>query len=34
MVGGYGVQPLWADGHGTGIYAFDYLKRVADSAAN
>lgn len=34
MVGGYGVQPLWADGHGTGIYAFDYLKRVADAAAN
>ena len=34
MVGGYGVQPLWADGHGTGIYAFDYLRRVADAAAN
>lgn len=34
VVGGYGVQPLWADGHGTGIYAFDYLKRVAEAAAN
>jgi DUF971 family protein len=34
IVGGYGVQPLWADGHGTGIYAFDYLKRVAEAAAN
>ena len=34
MVGGYGVQPLWADGHGTGIYAFDYLRRVAEAAAN
>jgi DUF971 family protein len=29
MVGGYAVQPVWADGHSTGIYSFDYLKRVA-----
>jgi len=29
-VGGYAVQPVWADGHNTGIYSFDYLKRVAD----
>jgi DUF971 family protein len=28
-VGGYAVQPVWADGHATGIYSFDYLKRVA-----
>ena len=28
-VGGYGVQPLWADGHGTGIFSFDYLRRLA-----
>jgi DUF971 family protein len=28
-VGGYAVQPVWADGHSTGIYSFDYLKRVA-----
>ncbi len=31
-VGGYAVQPVWADGHNTGIYSFDYLRRVADSA--
>ena len=31
MVGGYAVQPLWADGHGTGLYTFDYLRRVADA---
>jgi DUF971 family protein len=31
QVGGYGIQPSWADGHTTGIYSFDYLKRVADS---
>jgi DUF971 family protein len=29
-VGGYAVQPVWADGHSSGIYSFDYLKRVAD----
>jgi DUF971 family protein len=28
-VGGYAIQPVWADGHTTGIYSFDYLKRVA-----
>jgi len=29
-VGGYAIQPVWADGHATGIYSFEYLKRVAD----
>ena len=28
-VGGYGIQPVWADGHNTGIFSFDYLLRVA-----
>ena len=28
-VGGYAVQPTWADGHNTGIYSFEYLRRVA-----
>lgn len=27
-VGGYAVQPVWADGHNTGIYSFDYLRRI------
>jgi DUF971 family protein len=30
MVGGYAIQPLWADGHGTGLYAFEYLRQVAN----
>jgi len=30
-VGGYAVCPSWADGHHTGIYSFDYLRRVAES---
>ncbi len=29
-VGGYAVRPIWADGHGTGLFSFDYLKRVAE----
>jgi DUF971 family protein len=32
-VGGYAIQPVWADGHATGIYSFDYLKRVAEEKA-
>ncbi len=28
-VGGYAIQPVWADGHNTGIYSFDYLQRIA-----
>ena len=28
-VGGYGIQPVWADGHNTGIFSFEYLQKVA-----
>ena len=31
FVGSYAVQPVWADGHATGLYSFDYLKRIADA---
>ena len=31
-VGTYAIQPTWGDGHNTGIFSFDYLKRVADEA--
>jgi DUF971 family protein len=27
-IGGYAISPVWADGHGTGIYSFDYLRRL------
>jgi len=30
-VGGYAVKPVWADGHATGLFSFDYLKHVADA---
>jgi len=29
-VGGYAVQPTWGDGHSSGLYAFDYLRRLAE----
>ena len=32
-VGGYAIQPVWGDGHATGIYSFDYLKRVVAGQA-
>ena len=28
-VGTYAVQFYWGDGHSTGLYSFDYLRRVA-----
>ena len=31
-VGGYAIQPTWEDGHGTGIYSWEYLRKItADS---
>ncbi len=30
-VGGYAIRPLWGDGHTTGLFAFDYLRRVAET---
>ena len=29
IVGGYAIQPVWADGHATGLYSFEYLRRAA-----
>jgi DUF971 family protein len=31
-VGGYALQPVWADGHDSGIYSYEYLIRVAATA--
>jgi DUF971 family protein len=30
-VGGYALNPVWADGHSTGIYSYEYLKRLGES---
>jgi DUF971 family protein len=29
VIGGYAIQLYWADGHSTGLYTFDYLRRLA-----
>ena len=31
LVGGYAVQPRWADGHNSGIYSFTYLRRLGQA---
>ncbi len=28
-VGTYAIQPVWGDGHNTGLYSFDYLRSIA-----
>src|SRR5262245_50677556 len=30
-VGGYAIQPVWADGHSSGLFSFDYLRGVAEA---
>lgn len=29
-VGSYGIQPAWADGHATGIFSFEYLRKLGN----
>jgi DUF971 family protein len=33
VVGGYGIQPEWVDGHGSGIYSFSYLRSLGSDVA-
>ena len=32
-VGGYAIQPVWGDGHASGIFPFEYLLRLAGEQA-
>jgi DUF971 family protein len=32
-VGKYALQLVWMDGHRTGIYTFEYLRRLCECAA-
>ncbi|MEM7144972.1 MAG: DUF971 domain-containing protein [Verrucomicrobiota bacterium] len=34
IVGNYAVQFVFSDNHSTGIYAFDYLRRIDEQASN
>jgi DUF971 family protein len=31
-VGRYALQFVWSDGHSTGIYPFEYLRRIAEAS--
>ncbi len=33
VIGGYAIQPNWGDGHGTGLYTYPFLQRLAALAA-
>jgi DUF971 family protein len=28
LVGGYAIQVFWGDGHSTGLYSFDLLRKI------
>ncbi|MEI8292629.1 MAG: DUF971 domain-containing protein [bacterium] len=28
VVGGYAIQPTWADGHSSGLFSYKYLRRL------
>ena len=32
LIGGYALQPRWRDGHSTGLYSFQYLRRLSPPA--
>ena len=34
LVGGYAVRPRWGDGHQTGIYSYQYLRRLGEAEAS
>ncbi len=34
MIGGYALQPRWGDGHSTGLYSFQYLRRLAAASSS
>ncbi len=33
LIGGYAIQPSWGDGHTSGIYSFQYLRRIDPARA-
>jgi DUF971 family protein len=30
LVGNYGLKAVWADGHDTGIYRYEYLRKLSE----
>ena len=34
LLGGYAFQPVWQDGHSSGLYSFDLLRQLATGGAH
>ena len=34
LIGGYALQPRWGDGHSTGLYSFQYLRRLTATSSS
>lgn len=34
LVGNYALQPVWDDGHSTGLYTWDFLRRICPSQSD
>ena len=34
IVGGYAIQITWKDGHDTGIYSWDYIKKLGENQSS
>lgn len=30
-IGGYAVQPVWGDGHSSGLFSFEYLRQLGEA---
>jgi DUF971 family protein len=33
VIGGYALQPIWGDGHASGLYPFTFLRQLSAAAA-
>jgi DUF971 family protein len=34
LVGAYGLNAIWADGHDTGIFTFEHLRRLGEESSS
>jgi DUF971 family protein len=32
-IGGYALKPVWGDGHESGLFSFDYMRRLGEIGA-
>ena len=34
VIGNYAIQPTWGDGHASGLYSWEYLRKISEAAEN